>query len=252
MTDYYYNYIEKNENLLSIIYDFLNKKEIIKKYHESQGRYSHLGIEENILINKDYKINIQVSNVIMATISLKENKSIIVWNKWSEPFAEEEPITKFEHFRKPYFIQVMKINKIINNDTEINFLYQLKHDDTFINAKVKNISYENDYVFALDYYNEFSEDSEKNKERNEIEYNYNFLRNLKYFPKLNDYIQEIADYILIGKELSQGTKDLMLLYSDINEKMISDFEVLRFNMNDFNYEVNKIISNKSKKITKKI
>lgn len=246
MTTYYFDYIEKNEKLLSDIYQRLSEKGLLEIYQNNESKYgAHFTHEEKIKINDEYNIDIRVDNLtILATVNLKDTTSLICWDKWSAIFGKEEPVTDFNFFKEPYFIQVKKSVEQIQNlqtpeeDIVKVMFYQFKHDDTYIQLTVDAEGYSNEYVFAFDFYNEIAEDSSKNPVRNKtVEYNYEFLRQLKDFPNVNDYIEEITDYIFIGKELSQETRDIMYLCSDINKEMIDNFELLKIDINDFSKEL---------------
>ena len=69
MTTYYFDYIEKNEKLLSDIYQRLSEKGLLEIYQNNESKYgAHFTHEEKIKINDEYNIDIRVDNLtILAT-----------------------------------------------------------------------------------------------------------------------------------------------------------------------------------------
>lgn len=225
-TKYYNQFINNNKGLLNLIENEIKKSGFKNLFFMNKISNERITVD----INKRNTITIDISkNNITANIKLEENSIAIYWNK--EKIKDEKTF-----FVNPVLIEMWKTEK----EEKISYIRPkifLKKEESQIEIRYvshNTARHENRYriMFDLNFNIKETDYSMKRYQDENIEIKFEVLRKIKEMVQ----IEEIADYLLLGKNISKETEEILSLANDINSNLLKLDGILQINTNSFSGE----------------
>lgn len=245
MNKYYNIFINENEKLIN---DIEKKSVETGAYRKLKQSDSFNQILKLKIGSKNSVILDASGNGIVAIVDLNKNSANIVWkiDRENFDFKEIKELDSFIFFRNPKSITIKNEYIDIKEDAE-EMLFNIKIILDKENIKLY-VAYNLLYGLGINSIGSYEINIKSNfkieSEENKIKHNNNIVWNnillLKILKKIehNKFLMEsILDYIILGKEIDDETKDLIVLYSDIKKENIKIDKSLT-NINSFTSEYN--------------
>lgn len=254
MNKYYQKFIKDNEDIFLLV---------AKKFAETGSlRKMILGHPINQRLKLDFdKRNEAIielnSNTILVTIGLKDTHVTILWNLDKENISYNE-LNKFDinsFFKKPSNIifrneSEINLSSIINLNEAIVFertvvsKLKLDRNNTTLSirytSKTDGKNYEGSHEFTLDS-NLNTEHTTKGRYKDQnVENEFLILTKLKEIKEKFNYIEDITDYLFLGKEIASEIEDILPLSIDMDKEYLNVHKDYKINIDDFRNEYLKI------------
>lgn len=227
-TKYYNQFINNNKDLLNLIENKIKQSGFKNLFFMNKISNERITVD----INKRNTITIDISkNNITANIKLEENSIAIYWNK--EKIKDEKTF-----FVNPVLIEMWKTEKETEEKRSyIKSKIFLKKEESQIEIRYvshNTTRYENRYriMFDSNFNIKETDYSMKSYQDENIEIKFEVLRKIKDMVQ----IEEVADYLLLGKNISKETEEILSLANDINSNLLKIDGILQINTNSFNEE----------------
>lgn len=264
MNKYYEKFIKDNEDIFLLVAKKFSETGSLRKMVLGNPQNQRLKLE----FEKQYEAMIELnSNRILATVGLKETHATILWVLDKENISYNE-INNFDinsFFKKPSEINLSKQEsetKIIQLSEDTFFkrtaLSRLKIESGNITlgirytSKTEEENYEGTHDFILDSNLNTQHITKGRRKDPNVENEFLILKKLKEIKENFNYIEDITDYLFLGKKIPNEIEDILPLSIDIDKECLDLHKDYKININDFRNEYLKIKQKAENKINNNI
>lgn len=252
MNKYYEKFIKDNEDIFLLVANKFAETGSLRKMILGHPINQRLKLDFDKRTEAIIELN---SNTVLVTIGLKDTHVTILWNLDKKNISYNE-INKFDinsFFKIPSEINlsnqeketsIIQLNegclfertavsklKLDRNNTTLSIRYTSKTDG-------KN--YEGSHEFTLDS-NLNTEHTTKGRYKDQnVENEFLILTKLKEIKEKFNYIEDITDYLFLGKEIASEIEDILPLSIDMDKEYLNVHKDYKINIDSFRNEYLKI------------
>lgn len=260
MNKYYEKFIKDNEDIFLLVANKFAETGSLRKMMLGHPINQRLKLDFDKKNEAIIELN---SNTVLVTIGLKDTHVTILWSLDKENISYNE-LNKFDinsFFKKPSNIifrneseiilsnqkketSIINLNEAIIFERTVVSKLQLDSNNTTLSirytSKTDGKKYEGSHEFTLDS-NLNTEHTTKGRYKDQnVENEFLILTKLKEIKEKFNYIEDITDYLFLGKEIPSEIEDILPLSIDMDKEYLKVHKDYKINIDDFRNEYLKI------------